>query len=1595
MTRAPWRAVVVGGGSLTIECAERLRRRGHEVVAVVTDAPAVASWATDAGLLHVPLGDASGADWGLEPVDYLFSIVNLRVLGPAALALARRAAINFHDGPLPQYGGLHVTSWAIAAGETDHAVTWHLMRHEVDAGDVLLSSPVPIPPDATAQTLNAACFEAGIASFEVLIEGLEAGTVEPTPQAPGPRALFTRAHRPALGGVLDLRADAARLAALGRALTFGPHPNALGLPALAVGDAAVVAARIDALDGAADVAPGTYLGTYGAGLRFRAGDRDVRVATLRLLSGTELGPDEAAAALGLVPGRPIAAPDEAAVAAFERAIARWARHEEGWTSRLERLELLPTPLVGPPVSAPGDGRAVLRQPLEDATVDGLLATSGAAVAEGDALLAAVAAFFARLAAAAGGDVAFRHPALPRVAGAAAPRFASHVPITVAKPASEPFAAYFERFEAERAATVERGGFTRDLPLRMPSLSTLEPAWAAERWPLTLERVGTLDAATDDGAPGAGLSVIIPDDGRALAWRHDPARVAPALVERLQAQLAAFLDDLARAVPVSEASVLSRDDLADLRGWNATATALPPEETIHDAIAAQARRTPTRAAVLAGRTTLSYAALDERANRLARLLARRGVRPGDRVGVLADRDADLVVALLAILKAGAAYVPLDPEFPADRLAFMVEDAELTLVVAHRHTAPAAPVEDERLLVLGDAESALAAEDADAPDAAVARADLAYVIYTSGSTGRPKGVMLEHGNVLNFMAGMDAHLRPGADPGTWLAVTSISFDISVLELLWTLARGFTVVLYAGDDRRRPAARQAVAASPPASAAAGAATPASAPAHVPAGARDGAPARDDTAPLELSLFYFSSDADDEPDHRYRLLLEGARFADAHGFAAVWTPERHFHAFGGLFPNPAVAGAAVAAITERVRIRAGSCVLPLHHPIRVAEEWAVVDNLSGGRVDVSFAAGWQPDDFVLAPANHAERNEVMARGIETVRALWRGEARTFDGPDGRPVAVRTLPRPVQPELPFWVTAAGNPATFRSAGAMGANLLTHLLGQDLIQLEEKVRGYREAWSAAGHPGRGHVSLMLHTFVGPDPDAVRATVREPLRGYLQSSAALMRTFASSFPAFRGTDAGDAASLDAAFQGMSESDLDALLEHAYERYYATSGLFGTVDEALATADRVRAADIDEIACLIDFGIPTDAVLEGLHDLAELKDALTVANAPSTLPDLVARHGVTHLQCTPSMAQMLVADAAGREALGSLELMLVGGEALPRELARTLAALVPGEVVNVYGPTETTVWSTVQPLSGESGDGEAPVVAIGTPIANTEAYVCDEALQPLPADVPGELVLGGMGVSRGYWRRPEITAERFVPDRISAAVGVAPALVDGRLYRTGDLARRGSDGTLSYLGRLDFQVKVRGHRIELGEIEAVLDEHPLVRQAVVVARPGTGGDARLVAYVVPAGSVRPRAAALRDHAAARLPAPMVPDAYVVLEAFPLTPNRKVDRRALPEPVADDRDRDGDYVAPSGDREVTLAEVWRHVLSVERVGAHDDFFALGGNSLLAVFATTEVAKRGYRMTLAQLLAAPTIAGLAPRLTSLASEGQSEGAAGRAVSE
>ena len=265
-----------------------------------------------------------------------------------------------------------------------------------------------------------------------------------------------------------------------------------------------------------------------------------------------------------------------------------------------------------------------------------------------------------------------------------------------------------------------------------------------------------------------------------------------------------------------------------------------------------------------------------------------------------------------------------------------------------------------------------------------------------------------------------------------------------------------------------------------------------------------------LDFSMFYFS-DADSEANaDKYRIYLEGAKFADRNDFVAVWTPERHFHQNGGLYPNPSLLSAALATITERVELRAGSVVVPLHHPLRVAEEWSVVDNLSGGRAAIAVASGWVPNDFAFAPGIYEKRRAIMFEKIEQVQRLWRGESMEVIDGLGREAQVRAFPRPIQPELPIWFTAAGNPDTYEKAGELGCNILTALLYQSLEEVAEKVQLYRAARQRCGHdPAAGKVTLMLHTYLGDDLAEVIDIVRGPFTKYLRSHVSLMESMVKS------------------------------------------------------------------------------------------------------------------------------------------------------------------------------------------------------------------------------------------------------------------------------------------------------------------------------------------------------------------------------------------------------------------------------------------------------------------------------------------------------
>ena len=622
-------------------------------------------------------------------------------------------------------------------------------------------------------------------------------------------------------------------------------------------------------------------------------------------------------------------------------------------------------------------------------------------------------------------------------------------------------------------------------------------------------------------------------------------------------LAAVTEDT--QLPISSYEILSaaeRDLL--LNQWNQTETAYP-SRCLHELFQQQAQRTPQKTAVSFQEQALTYKELDERSNQLAYHLQHVGVGPETVVGLFVERSLDMVVALLGILKAGGAYLPLDPGFPADRLAFMVEDAQVDVILTQAAllTVPPADQVAHAICLDTDWPQIEQLSTASLPQTAVAR-NRAYIIYTSGSTGKPKGVQIEQRNVVNFMTAMQQQPGISADD-ILLSVTTLSFDISVLEIFLPLLNGAQVVI------------------------------------------------------------------------------------------------------------------------------------------------------------------------------------------------------------------------------------------------ADRLTAVDGRELIKAIKQVQA-----------------------------------------------------------------------------------------------------------------------------------------------------------------------TILQATPTTWSMLV--DAGWHNTPSLRKALCGGEALTHELAQSILAR-DVELWNMYGPTETTIWSSVQQISANQSQ-----ISIGKPIANNSFYVLDAHGQPVPIGVAGELYIGGDGVARGYLNRPELTDERFVPDPYTEWSST------GRMYRTGDLVRYLASGTVEYLGRIDFQVKIHGHRIELGEIEAALSRQPHVGEVVVTVHT-TPNDAILAAYIVPHDEEeRPTITALREILRAQLTDYMIPSAFVYLDEFPLTPNRKINRKALPAPDSFRPDLESSYMAPRTDLETVLADILAALLGLEKVGIHDDFFELGGHSLQA---TRYVARVGQalrmELSLWSFLRAPNVADLAAHLAEL----------------
>lgn len=1524
---------LIGSDTLLAQCGEILLERGVQIKGVITQSERISSWARSKDIVALSSTSDYVSVLEQEDFDYLFAITHLALIPEAAIRTPDKLAINFHDGPLPAYAGLNTPMWAIINGETKYGISWHVMSAGIDKGDILLQQSVAIADDDTALSLNTKCFAAAIESFPILVKQLLDNSVERTPQEPDQRTYFSKHQKPDAAGVIDWTRPAVEIERLIRALDTGAYPNLLCTPKLILpGGGAVTVTSAVSVESESGPQPGEVTSFDDSGVTIQTADGALCISAMNTLYGESIEIQKFAKQNDLVPGVRLPQLDAPLLTEL---YAEFAKFEPALTNRFNLVTPAEFPQRGDRDANgvdPNRHQLAIELPKQFLEIE-------ADVEDKYLLAAAFGLYLVRSLGAPAIDIACSSTSKTLIGANYKSLIAEYGFFRADLQSDESASDALLRCASDAATQATRALWLRDLIARQPSLRKHPMFASGQALPLA---VSFGDSAQPIEIDDAEILLRINHDGNAIL-EYSAALYQQDAIRTMAEQFARFVSGICSdpTTPVSKLDLLSDSELELLlRTWNSTDVSYDKSQTIHSAFSRQVEETPDAIAVAFQDVELSYQALDERANRLACQLIERGVESDTMVGVYVERSIDLLVATLGVMKAGGAYVPLDPAFPVDRIEYMIADSAMPVIVTQKGLSEHLP---ETSAVLVDVSVATDdyPVDVEALDAvAVGSENLAYVIYTSGSTGKPKGVMIEHRNAINFFVGMDAEIPLNANrQNVWLAVTSLSFDISVLELFWTLTRGFKVVVH--DEVK---ARASSAASSEVS-----------------------------RQLDIGLFMWGNDDAPGPA-KYRLLMEGSKYFDANGFHAVWTPERHFHAFGGPYPNPSVTGAAVAAVTENIRIRSGSCVVPLHNPIRIAEEWAVVDNLSNGRVELSAASGWNPNDFVLRPESFKNNKQVMFDELEKVRKLWRGEKLKFPGPLGDEIEISSLPRPVQNELPCWVTTAGNPETWIDAGRRGFHVLTHLLGQTVTEVGEKIQLYRQARADAGFdPESGRVALMLHTFVGEDDDEVRELVREPMKSYLQSSMRLAMNFAWSFPAFKRPGGDDSKPEDIDIQNLSDEEVDTILNFAFDRYFETSGLFGTVDTCVLMLKSCSAIGVDEIACLFDFGVSTDAIMESLPRLKSVREKIDHSYAAAvpaqdfSFAAMVSRHKVTHMQCTPSMARMYAGEKSGRAALSEIEHLLLGGEALPQSLARDLEQLRSGTLTNMYGPTETTIWSTTYRLNGSDG-----AISIGRPIANTQLYVLDGNLRPVPKGASGELYIGGDGVARGYLNKPDLTEERFVANPFSDDPG-------SRIYATGDLVSYRPDALVDYIGRSDFQVKVRGYRIELGEIESVLDDQPSVRESAVIVKADDESDQRLVAFVISDEGEALDLTQLRDALRTRLPEYMVPNEFVDIDEMPRTPNGKLDRKFLQTMKAKAPLRASVESAPKSETEKLVSDAWRHVLKLNQVGVNENFFDIGGHSLLVVQLHAELKQRSATpISLTDLYQYPTIKSLSDYIAS-----------------
>jgi len=783
---------VIGETTLLVQCGEKLLQRGHTIHGVISPNPDVIKWAADNGISHLSRYDDLAAFLQQQPFDYLFSIVNNAVLPESILRLPRKLAINFHDAPLPRYGGLHATSWALINRERTHGISWHVMAPRIDAGGILKQKMVLIADTDTALSLNIKCYQASADAFAELIEELSSGTAVETGQNPAERTYYPRYQRPVAACSINWDAPAEEIDALVRALDFGPYANPLGVPKTLLAGTCFIVTKVHLLGSSSTAASGTVMAADSQGIIVATQTRDIRITAAAGIDGESLSMQQLIDNFGIKRGHCFAAPEPHTAELLTRIYKETSRHESYWRGELFRQQ----PLSLPDMSLEGAQRENNRSRCFAVEMPEEVFAAGSVTERRHYVSALFAAFLARHTGVSDFCVGCTFAALTEELDGCAGLFATTLPLHLTADLKKPAAQQLFLLAQQIQSLEKHKTYSRDLALRCPELRSA----ALPRYPIIMQQVESLDDYTV--VKDIALALIVAQDGKSCRIVFAAGLVDEQYAFSLKNQFSAFLKAVA-AAPGEQLSrlplVSAEEKTTIIECWNDTRRDFNTDICMHELFEQQVLRQPDAVATIFEGTEVTYADLNTRANRVARHLRKQGVTPGMLVGVCLDRCHDMIAGLLGILKAGCAYVPLEPAMPAERIAVVVERAGIAAILTQQRYAAMTRHPGVTAIVLDqDGGRLLLSEGGGNPPSTAKPDDLAYVIYTSGSTGSPKGVAVSHRPAINLFEWVyrTCNFTP---QDCVLFITSLGFDLSVFDIFGMLGCGGKIYIVEDHKRR----------------------------------------------------------------------------------------------------------------------------------------------------------------------------------------------------------------------------------------------------------------------------------------------------------------------------------------------------------------------------------------------------------------------------------------------------------------------------------------------------------------------------------------------------------------------------------------------------------------------------------------------------------------------------------------------------------------------------------------------------------------------------------------------------------------------------